>query len=50
MEASRFLAISVKFVLSEHEYDQEIFREPTPFSVAVKFVGGKSGPERNGTM
>ena len=46
-ERFRLVAVSVKFVATPSmvSEDQEMFRDPSPFSVAVKLKGAEGGPE-----
>ena len=44
LESFRFMTVTVK-VTSTPTKDQEILRDPTPFSVAARSAGVEGGPE-----
>ena len=48
LESSRFVTVTVKFTATPSNMvikDQEILRDPTPFSVAARSAGVEGGPE-----
>ena len=46
LESFRFVTVTVKFTAtpSMDVKDQEILREPTPFSLAARLAGDEGGP------
>ena len=47
LESFRFMTVTVKVTATPSMVtkDQEILRDPTPFSVAARSVGAEGGPE-----
>ena len=47
LESFRFVTVTVKFTATPSMVtnDQEILRDPTPFSVAAMSAGDEGGPE-----